>query len=183
MKQDLASYLDDELKAIYPSFQWKVKKDTKKRLVEVYVTFNVKVSESLQVQDVIGQSNRPGSIQFEDVICFYDPAYAHVKPQSYLTAISVNSHTGVEKGLIEAVLKQLTIVVEQGMSDLEKFATDDVTGEFRLIWSDHHLESTIQTLKTLDRYNDEKVQLKLDEEESFFDQIKKDESNGGVERI
>ncbi|WP_225744118.1 DUF3013 family protein [Marinilactibacillus sp. Marseille-P9653] len=183
MKSDLATYIDDELKSIYPVFQWKVVKNTKKRLIEVYITFNVKVDESLQVQDVTGRSNMPGSIQFEDVICFYDPAYAHIKPQNYLEAVIMNSHTGIEKGYVDACIKQLNIVAEAGITELEKFALDNVSGEFRLVWSDRDLEGAVQTLKSLDRYDEEKIQMKLDEEESFIDQIKKDEANGGVERI
>ncbi|MFC6465483.1 DUF3013 family protein [Marinilactibacillus sp. GCM10026970] len=183
MKSDLATYIDDELKSIYPVFQWKVVKNTKKRLVEVYITFNVKVDETLQVQDVTGRSNMPGSIQFEDVICFYDPAYAHVKPQNYLEAVIINSHVGIEKGYVDAIINQLNIVAEAGITELENFALDNVTGEFRLVWNDRDLEGAVQTLKSLDRYDKEKIQMKLDEEESFINQIKKDEANGGVERI
>ncbi|WP_208559653.1 DUF3013 family protein [Marinilactibacillus kalidii] len=183
MKSDLATYIDDELKLIYPVFQWKVVKNTKKRLIEVYVTFNVEVDDSLQVQDITGKSNMPGMIQFEDVVCFYDPAYSHVKPQNYLEAVIMDSHRGIEKGFVDAFIKYLNIVVETGITDLESFATDDVTGEFKLIWNTHDFEGSIQTMKSIQRYNEEKLQMMLDEEKSFLDQIKKDEVNGGVERI
>lgn len=183
MKQDLATYIDTELKNLFPVFQWKVIKNTNNRIVELYITFNVKVDESLQVQDVIGQTNQPGSIQFEDVLCFYDPAYAHVKPQNYLVSIPINSHTGIEKGHVSACLKQLNIITEEGIVELKKFSDDNVTGDFRLRWNERNLEGTIQTLKSINRYDKEKIKMMLDEEESFIEQIKKDESNDGVERI
>ncbi|API89371.1 hypothetical protein BKP56_08935 [Marinilactibacillus sp. 15R] len=66
---------------------------------------------------------------------------------------------------------------------MKKFSDDNVTGEFSLRWNEHNLEGTIQTLKSINRYDEEKVKMMLDEEESFIEQIKKDESNDGVERI
>lgn len=183
MEQDLATYLDTELKKLYPVYQWKVIKNSQNRTVEVYVSFHMEVDDSLQVQDMVGKTNNPGSIQFEDVLCFYDPAYAHVKPQNYLEAISVNSHTGIEKGMVDACLKQLNIVVEEGMVELEKFANDDTLGEFNLKWDEHTFEGTVQTLKSVDRYDTERIQMVLDNDESFIDRIKKDEENDGVERV
>lgn len=183
MDKDLAEYIDSQIKAMYPIFQWRVVKDTQKRLIEIYFTFTVEVSDSVQVQDVLGQTNTQGYIQFEDVVCFYDPAYSHIQPQNYLQAVEIDNDEGIEKGYVDAFLKQLNIVTTEGASDLQDFIEDLGAEEFELHWSERNLEGTIATMKATGRYDEEKMYMNLDEEETLIDQLKKDGQNGGVERV
>lgn len=183
MGKDLASYIDSQIKEMRPVFQWRVVKDTKKRLVEIYFTFMVKVENSVQVQDMLGRTNDQGYIQFEDVLCFYDPAYSHIQPKNYLHAVSFDSYAGIEKGFVDALLKQLNIVTTSGISDLKEFVENVTAGEFELKWNNRNLEATIETMKAIKRYDEEKICMNLEEEESLIDQLTKDGQHDGVERI
>lgn len=183
MEQDLASYIDSQIKVMYPIFQWRVVKDTKKQLVEVHFTFTVEVDDSVQVQDVLGQTNDQGYIQFEDVVCFYDPAFSHIQPQNYLEAVAFDSEEGLEKGYVDAFLKQLNIVTTEGSFKLKDFIEDLSAESFELQWSERNLQGTIETMKALGRYEDEKIYMNLDEEESLIEQLTKDGQHDGVERI
>lgn len=183
MSNDLSEYMDNELKEMLTNFSWKIVKDTQKKLVELYVTFHVETEESVQVQDTLGRNNEPGLVQFEDILCFYDPAYAHVKPQNYLASFSMDSHNGIEKGFVDAVLRQLNYITKKGEIELTEFLLDNQADSFSLTWDKSNLENMIKTLKETRRYNEEKVQMALDEEESFLEQLKKDDENDGVERV
>lgn len=183
MEKDLAKYIAEELKILHPFYQWKVIKDTKKQLIEVKVTFNLEVDDSLQVQDVIGKNNESGYIQFEDSICFYDPAISHIQPKNYLKAISFNNQLGIDKGLVFSYLKQLNIVLSQGRTQLEEFVSDTTIGEFELKWRSNDLNQTIDTLKETNRYSEEKLVMNLKQTESIIDQFTKDGVYDGVERV
>lgn len=183
MTESLTDYIDAELKDVLPNFKWKLIKDTKKNLIELYITFRVDTDEDIQVQDTLGQNNDPGYVQFEDVVCFYDPAYSHVKPQNYLTAIAFDEHVGIEKGYVDAFLRQLNLATKQGMIDLKEFLLDDYAGEFELKWNERNLEGFIKTMKDTNRYNEEKLTMMLDDEESLIEQLTKGEDNDGVERV
>ncbi|EXJ24118.1 hypothetical protein ADIAL_0249 [Alkalibacterium sp. AK22] len=182
-KENITGFIDSELKDLLPNFKWRLVRDSRKKLVELYFTFHVKTEKEIQVQDMLGQNNEPGIVQFEDIICFYDPAVSHVKPQNYLKAFSFDSHVGLEKGFLEAVLRQLNLITKQGMVELRDFLSDDFAGEYYLKWQDQQMEGLIQTLKDTGRYDDSLLPLDLDEEESFFEKLAKDEADGGVERI
>lgn len=183
MTDDLSAYIDKELGRMMPNFNWKIVKDSRKNLVELYLTFHVETEESIQVQDVLGKNNEPGLVQFEDVLCFYDPAYAHVKPQNYLASFSMDSHNGIEKGFVDAILRQLNYTTKKGKVELTEFLRDNVADSFRLSWEKSNLDNMIQTSKDTGRYNVEKLQMALDEEESFIEKLKKDEADDGVERV
>jgi len=183
MKNDLATYIAEELKILHPFFQWKVVKDTKKQLIEVKVTFNLEVEDNVQVQDVIGRNNESGYIQFEDSICFYDPAISHIQPKNYLKAISFDNQLGIDEGLVFSYIKQLNVVLSQGRTTLEEFVSDTTIGEFELKWRSSNLIQMIDTLKETNRYSKEKLVMNLEQNESIIDQFTKDEVYDGVERI
>jgi len=183
MSESLADYLDSELKKMLANFKWKVVKDSKKNMVEIYFTFRAETEDEIQVQDELGQNNDPGSVLFEDVLCFYDLAYAHVKPQNYLAAFSFDSHVGIEKGYIDAILRQLNITTKQGEVALKEFLLDDFAGEFELKWNHNNLETLIKTTKDTGRYDDERIHMVLEDEDSFFEKLTKDDGDDGVERV
>lgn len=183
MTNDLSGYIDDSLKEMLPNFKWKILKESRKNLVELYITFHVEPDESVQVQDMVGKNNEPGLVQFEDVLCFYDPAYAHVKPQNYLAAFPMDSHSGIEKGFIDAILRQLNYTTKKGKVDLTEFLNDKFADSYSLDWSESHLSSMVQTLKETGRYSKEKVPMTLNDEKSFLEKLKKDDADDGVERV
>ena len=183
MTDSLIDYIDDELKKLLPNFKWRLVKDSKKKMIELYVTFHVETENDIQVQDALGQNNEPGIVQFEDVLCFYDPAYSHVKPQNYLTAISFDSHVGLEKGYVDAVLRQINLTTKQGMVDLREFLEDDFAGEFKLNWNEKNTYSLIQTMKDTGRYDDTKLKMILEDDQSFFEKLTEDDEHDGVERV
>lgn len=183
MTDSISNYIDTELKTVLPNFQWRMIKNSKKKLIELYISFYVETSEEIQVQDMLGQNNEPGSVQFEDVICIYDPAYAHVKPQNYLAAIAFDSQTGLEKGYLDALLRQINLTTKQGMVELREFLSNDFAGEFKLTWNENNLNSLIKTMKDTNRYEEEKLNLNLDDDHSFFEKLQEDDSHDGVERV
>lgn len=183
MTNDLSGYIDNQLREMLPNFNWKLVKESKKNLIELYITFHVESDESVQVQDILGKNNNPGIIQFEDVLCFYDPAYAHVKPQNYLASFSMDSHTGIEKGYVDAILRQLNYTTKKGKVELTEFLENNFTDSFNLTWEKNNLEHMIQTMKDTGRYSEEKLAMALEDEKSFLEKLKKDEGNDGVERV
>lgn len=183
MTESISNYIDAELKNVLPNFKWRLIKDSKKKLIELYISFHVDTDETVQVQDSMGQNNEPGSVQFEDIICFYDPAYSHVKPQNYLAAIAFDSRSGIEKGYVDAILRQINLTTKQGMIDLREFLSDDFAGEFKLKWNENNLKSLMQTMKDTNRYEEEKLEMVLDDEHSFFEKLKEDDGDDGVERV
>ncbi|GEK90881.1 DUF3013 family protein [Alkalibacterium kapii] len=183
MSNDLSEYIDDQLKTMLPNFKWKIIKDSKKNLVELYLTFYVETDESIQVQDMLGKNNQPGLVQFEDVICFYDPALSHVKPQNYLASFSMDSYTGIDKGYVDAILRKLNYTTKKGEVDLNEFLEDDFADSFVLTWENKNLQNMIDTMKKTGRYSEEKLLFDPEDERSFFEKLKKDEKDDGVERI
>ncbi|GAB2484736.1 hypothetical protein GCM10008929_06920 [Alkalibacterium psychrotolerans] len=183
MTESLSNYIDSELKDVLPNFKWRLVKNSKKKLIELYITFGVETDEKIQVQDSLGQNNEPGKVQFEDVICFYDPAYSHVKPQNYLTATAFDSNTGIEKGFVDVILRQLNLTTKQGMVELREFLLDDYAGEYKLVWNENNVDTLVKTMKDTGRYDEEKLMMDFDEDLSFFEKIKKDDDYDGVERV
>lgn len=180
----LAQYVDQYLAEFQPNFQWKVVQNNEQHIMELFFTFKVNVEKDIQVQDEEGKLNDPGVIQFEDVICFYDPAVSHVSPQHYMKSFEMNYRTGIEKGFVDAVLKHLNIVATQGSAELRDFAADDTMGQFRLQWDERNFEGTLETLKATNRYDRTHLQFtQKEEEKSFIDKIKKEDDSDDVERI
>lgn len=183
MENDLANYIADELKLLQPFFQWKVVKDIQKQLIEVQFTFRLKVEDDVQVQDIVGQNNESGYIQFEDSICFYDPGLSHVQPQNYLEAVPFDNQLGIDKGVVFSYVKQLNIVLSEGKTRLEEFVSDTTIGEFGLMWNETNLNQTIETLKRTKRYSEDKLVMNLKQEDSIIEQLTKDGDYDGVERV
>lgn len=73
----------------------------------------------------------------------------------YLVAIPFDSKKGIEKGLIDAVIKQLRIVMTEGQSDLLDFATDPTIETFELNWNEADFKGTLETYRETGRYNTE----------------------------
>lgn len=183
MENDLAIYIAEELKEMRPFFQWKILNDTKKQMVEVLCSFYLETDAEVQVQDILGKNNETGYIQFEEKICFYDPAVSHIQPKNYLEAVSFDNQLGIEKGRVHAHLKQLVLIMSQGERKLREFVDDITMGEFELQWSDKNLNQSISTLKQTDRYDDTKLLMNLDDNQSFIEQFTGDGDYDGVERI
>lgn len=183
MTESLSGYIDSELKDVLPNFKWRLIKNSKKKLIELYVTFCVDTNDTIQVQDALGQNNEPGKVQFEDVICFYDPAYSHAKPQNYLAAIAFDSNIGIDKGFVDAILRQLNLTTKQGMVELREFLMDDFAGEYELVWNNSNVDTLVKTLQDTGRYKEEKLMMDFNEDLSFVQKIKKDDDYDGVERV
>ena len=182
-RKELASYIDTYFAEMHPNFQWKIIKDSTKNIVEVYFTFVVNVPEDIQVQDSEGTVNEPGILQFEDVICFYDPTKSHVSPSHFLIAFPFDIDKGIEQGYVDAVCKHLNIVATQGSASLREFVQTPSKKQFELSWNELNFENTIQTLKDLKRYNRNTLQMDVNVEENFLDKLKGSTDDDDVERI
>lgn len=182
-EKELAAYLDQHFTEMHPNFQWKIVKNSEKHIVEVYFTFLIDVPKDIQVQDSEGSVNEPGVLQFEDVICFYDPHVSHVSADHYLIAFPFDLDQGMEKGFIDAVCKHLNIVATQGSASLREFIQTPTFDQFELSWNNQNFEGTIQTLKDIDRYSYEHLRMHVEKEESFFEQLKGSNKDDDVERI
>lgn len=181
--RQLSEYIQQALTEMQPNFQWKVVQNSEQHIVEVFFTFKVDVDKDVQVQDSEGKLNEPGVIQFEDAIAFYDPAISHASPQHYLQAFEMNFRIGIEKGYVDAILKQLNIVATQGSAQLRDFAEDDTIGQFDLQWSERNFNGTLETMKATNRYDRTYLKFADEKEESFIDKIKKEDESDSVERI
>lgn len=181
--KELASYVDQYFTNSQPNFQWKVVKDSKQEVVEVFFTFKLDVSPDIQLQDSEGKVNEPGVLQFEDAICFYDPELSHVSKDHYLQSFPFSISTGIEKGYIEAVCKHLNIVVTQGSAALREFVKDPTQKQFELSWNSVNFSGTIQTLKNTGRYSTDLLQMNVERDQKFIEKLKGSNDDDHVERI
>lgn len=180
--KELAEYLDEKLAEMHPNFQWKIVKNNAQGIVELFVCFKIDVPETIQVQDSEGRVNEPGILQFEDTICFYDPAVSHVSPDHYLKSFIFDFDTGIEQGLVDVILKHLNIVVTQGSAELREFVQQTQLDQFELSWNDSNFQGTIQTFKEIDRYRYDRLHMDVKKDQSFIEQLKGISQDDKVER-
>lgn len=184
VKQDLTEYIVDRLKEIYPFFQWKVQNNSLRHTVELFVTFRVDLDgNKIALQDKFGTNLTTDYIQFEDVIAFYDPIQSDIQRGNYLTVIEMDNTLGIDKGQVDVVLKHLIRVASAGVSDLRDFIEKDERDQFEMKWNQHNYERALDTMKSLNRYNEEKLFMNFEEESSIVKELTEGNRHDGVERI
>lgn len=184
VKQDLTEYIADRLKEIYPFFQWKVQNNSLRNTVELFVTFRVDLDgNKIALQDKFGTNLTTDYIQFEDVIAFYDPIQSDIQRSNYLTVIEMDNTLGIDKGQVDVVLKHLIRVASAGVSDLRDFIEKDERDQFEMKWNQHNYERALDTMKSLNRYNEEKLFMNFEEESSIVRELTEGNRHDGVERI
>lgn len=184
VKQDLTEYIADRLKEIYPFFQWKVQNNSLRHTVELFVTFRVDLDgNKIALQDKFGTNLTTDYIQFEDVIAFYDPIQSDIQRGNYLTVIEMDNTLGIDKGQVDVVLKHLIRVASAGVSDLRDFIEKDERDQFEMKWNQHNYERALDTMKSLNRYNEEKLFMNFEEESSIVKELTEGNRHDGVERI
>ena len=184
VKQDLTEYIADRLKEIYPFFQWKVQNNSLRNTVELFVTFRVDLDgNKIALQDKFGTNLTTDYIQFEDVIAFYDPIQSDIQRGNYLTVIEMDNTLGIDKGQVDVVLKHLIRVASAGVSDLRDFIEKDERDQFEMKWNQHNYERALDTMKSLNRYNEEKLFMNFEEESSIVRELTEGNRHDGVERI
>ncbi|MGX7394625.1 DUF3013 family protein [Carnobacterium mobile] len=156
-KQDVIDYLETIMEESHLEFDWAVHWNKRQHTIEVAFTIYAETVPDLVVQDVEGTVNKENIIQFEDIICFYDPEKSKIRLDDYLAAFPFDLKKGIEKGFLDTVVKMLRIVVTEGQSDLLDFATDPAIETFEMEWNETNFESTLQTAKDTNRYNKERV--------------------------
>ncbi|SFH67707.1 DUF3013 family protein [Pisciglobus halotolerans] len=156
-KETIITYLENILEEQLFGFEWHVNWQQRQHLIEVAVVLYAEAHGELVTSDVDGTVNEPHLIQFEDSICFYDPHKSKILPDDYLKTIPFDSKAGIEKGLLDAVIKVLRITAQEGQSNLIEFVKDPAIETFELVWNETNLENTINTLKSIDRYNKQRV--------------------------
>lgn|SRR5699024_295491 len=184
VKQDLTEYIADRLKEIYPFFQWKVQNNSLRHTVELFVTFRVDLDgNKIALQDKFGTNLTTDYIQFEDVIAFYDPIQSDIQRGNYLTVIEMDNTLGIDKGQVDVVLKHLIRVASAGVSDLRDFIEKDERDQFEMKWNQHNYERALDTMKSLNRYNEDKLFMNFEEESSIVKELTEGNRHDGVERI
>lgn len=156
-KETIITYLEANLEEQLSNFEWKVKRHKRQHIIEVAVVIYAESYDELITSDIDGTVNEPNLIQFEDSICFYDPQKSKVLPEDYLKIIPFDSKIGIEKGFLDAVLKVLRIVVQEGQTQLIEFVKDPTIETFELEWNEANLDNTIETLIDIDRYDNQRV--------------------------
>lgn len=184
MKQDLTEYIAKELKEIHPFFQWKVQNNSIRNTVEIFVTFRVDLDgNKVSLQDKFGKNLTTDYIQFEDVIGFYDPIQSDIQRGNYLSVIEMDNTLGIDKGKVDAVLKHLNRVCSASVSDLRDFIEKAECDQFEMKWNQHNYERALDTMRSLNRYNEEKLFMIFEEETSIIKEFTEGNKHDGVERI
>lgn len=178
----ITDYIKEQLYLNQSDFQWKIIQNSKKHVLELYITFRVDVDQPVHIEDQFGAKNHPDYIQFEDAIVFYDPKQSVTTTQHYLHAIPVSISEGVEKGLVDACLKQLTLTINAGRNQLREFLSDPPAMHFELKWNEVNFLESIRLLKETGRYDEEKLELDLTDEPSLMEELKGN-AYDGVERV
>ncbi|WP_034550214.1 DUF3013 family protein [Carnobacterium funditum] len=157
-KHDMIDYLESTMSEANLDFDWSIEWKKRQNVIEVTFTLYAETEPELVIQDIEGTVNTENIIQFEDVVCFYNPEKSKIILDDYLAAFPFDFKKGIEKGFIDAFVKMLRIVVTEGQSDLLDFATDSTIETFEIEWNQVNFEQTIQTFKDTNRYNLERVE-------------------------
>lgn len=182
VETDLTHYIYEKMLDHAKNYQWRIVADSHKHALELYFVVSIENTTGQYVQDVNGQVNENNLIQFEDVICLYDETNNRIEPENYLYALPFNVEVGIEKGHVDALLKQLNIIVAGAKSKVREFLLDASQDEFSLEWHELNFKNTIDTLKNTNNYSMERLIVEKQGDKSFVDQFKEDNHNG-VERI
>ena len=182
MKTDLTRYVYQKMIEDAHSYQWRIVYDSHKRALEVYFVISLESDSKHFVQDINGQVNRNNLIQLEEIICIYDEMENRIVPNNYLYAVPFNREEGIEEGLVDALLKQLNIVIAGAASQIRDFLLDANENEFELQWNEVNFKNTIETLKDTGNYARNRLTFEEQDKQSLVEQFKED-TYDGVERI
>lgn len=182
MGNDLTKYMYDKMINDAKNYQWRIVHDSHKRAIEIYFVVSLEVQDEQYVQDINSQINRDNKIQLEDVVCVYDIKEHRILPENYLYALPFDNKTGIEEGKVDALLKQLNIIISTANSQIREFLLDNNQQEFSLEWNNLNFESTIETLINTNHYSTNRLKFVEINKESLVQQFK-EEQNDGMERI
>lgn len=182
MKTDLIDYIYHKMIENAKNYQWRMVSDRHKRALEIYFVVSLDQTADYFVQDVNGQVNQNEFIQFEDVVCIYDADNHRIVPDNYLYALPFNVDEGIEEGHVDALLKQLNIIIAGANSQLREFLLDEKQTEFELEWHQRNFENTIATLQNTKNYSTNRLTFEKQDDKNLVDQFK-EENYDGVERI
>ena len=181
METDLIEYIYKKMIAETKNYQWYIVFDSHKHALEIYFTISLKMNEEQYVQDINGNVNNSNLLQFEDVVCFYDINEQRILPDNYVYAVPFNPETGIEQGEVDAVLKQLNILISHARNQLREFLLDESQEEFTMEWNEKNMSNTIETMRNTNRYSTNILTF-LKEDQSIVNQFK-EEQHDGLERI
>lgn len=156
-KETITTYLETSMKEQLSNFEWEVIWHKRQHIIEVAVVIYAESYGELITSDIDGTVNEPNLIQFEDSICFYDPQKSKILSENYLKTIPFDTKVGIEKGFLDAVIKVLRIVVQEGQTQLIEFVKDPTIDTFELEWNETNLDNTVETLIDIDRYDNQRV--------------------------
>lgn len=183
MSEDLTKYVYEKMLEEARSYQWRMIYDSHKQALEIYFVVSLETENAKHVQDINGQVNRTELLQFEEVVCFYNQKENKIIPKNYLYDVPFDPKIGIEKGTVDAYLKQQHILISGIRSQLREFLLDERQKEFSLEWNEVYVANTIQTMINTNRYETERLFFTSEEEEeSLVDQFKEDQHDG-LERI
>lgn len=182
MEADLTKYIYEKMLDDAKNYQWRMVFDSHKHALEIYFILAVDIEEEQYVQDVNGNVNHSGHLQFEEVVCFYDKTIQRIVPGNYLYAVPFDVEVGIDQVEVDAFLKQLNIQISNAQSPLREFVLDDSQQEFMMAWNEQNMNNTVETMRKTGRYSDKKLTFLKEENGSFVDQFK-EEQHDGLERI
>lgn len=182
METNLTRYVYQKMLDNAKNYQWRIVQDSHKRALEVYFVISLEQDKTRYVQDINGQVNRGNLIQFEDVICIYDKDSHRIVPENYLYALPFDVEMGIEEGYVDALLKQLTILIVGAANRMREFLLDAKQEEFMLEWHDVNFKNTLETFKDTNHYSSNRLTFEKSDDQSLVDQFK-EETYDGVERI
>lgn len=182
VEKDLAKYVHEKMVRETKNYQWRIVLDSHKRALEIYFVISIETNDGQFVQDINGQVNDSGLLQFEEVVCFYDETNYRLIPKNYLKAIPFNPEIGIDQGLVDAFLKQLNIIIVGSFSKLREFLIDASQNEFELHWNEVNMQKTVETLKATNHYSTVKYTFTENNDKTIVEQFKEEQIDG-VERI
>ncbi len=182
MTEELAAYIHKKMIEESRTYQWHIVSDSHKGAVELYLAISVEVEPNQFVQDMNAQVNSSSEIYFEDVVCFYDQTNNKIVKENYLCAIPLDPVAGIEKGYVDAFLKQLNIIMTIANSQLRVFLKNEEEESFSLKWNEENMKNTVNTMERTNNYSRDRLIFSTAEEKSLVDKFK-EEKYDGMERI
>lgn len=164
-QSELSQYIKQQMASYAQRFHWEFKYNPEQCLFEIYmlVKTNLQADSRFKLMDVTGRVNNGQDVYLADRIAIYDPKLSFLDQAFYLRSFDVDFKEGMEKGLVDALLKYTQQVIHQARSDFDHFlhGSQQDNLEFSFNWSDENFNHLVQTMKDTGRYDYDRLSFKV----------------------
>ncbi len=157
-------YMNEKMDGYPNQEHWEVKFNPEQYTYEIYMVLQAEVDEDarFKVMDITGRVNNEQEVYLADRVVFYDSQLSYINEEYYLKSFEVDFQQGIEKGLVDCVLKYLQQLANKGRIELDDFlhSTSNHSIEFSLSWQDDNFKQLVKTARESGRYSEDRLSFK-----------------------